>query len=432
MKPRSSRLILAGVAALLTGAAWLFLGHPPPTSQRLADGSTVSLLGVTYGRKHVMVYGPFWQHAFARLLPENVSRRLGFQFLSHTATNDTLMVWTEMSNQSISPGSSLFFQPAPVVLSDGQGTEFCETFCQEAAHFTNRVIKGISFSIVPRGSNRLHILVAPYKQEAGLKQAAVFNVPNPAPRLQQTWQASPLPVEANAGDLKFTLTRLRPWQREEMSSAGITTETRMSASYHFAEGGTTTTNWCVVKVEILDEAGGHQQPSTTSYGFNLTRRKYEFRAGLGTNAVWKLRFTLLRVGGFTSNEIALIQRLPMPVRGAGPSEPIALNAGGMNLSAYCECHKEEFSSLVARLDAPDEDVALMALRIGDQNGANIGQPYPVGSHFKGGYLWVLHPQQESESINATLAVSRLRYVELLVRPEPPFRYSSSTFPASGK
>jgi hypothetical protein len=432
MKPRSSRLILAGVVALLAGAAWLFLGHPPPTSQRLADGSTVSLLGVTYGRKHLMVYGPFWQRAFARLLPENVSRRLGFQFLSHTTTNESLMVWTEMSNRSIPPGSPLLFQPASVVLSDGQGTEFCETSSQEAEHFPNRAIKGISFPIVPRGSNRLRILVAPYKQEGAVKQVAVFNVPNPAPRLRQTWQASPLPVEANAGDLKFTLTQLKPWQREETSSAGINTETRMSAKYQFAEGGKTSTNWCVAKVEILDEAGGYQQPPITSYGFNLTRGRYEFRAGLGTSAVWKLRFTLLRVGGFTSNEIALIQRLPMPARGAGPSEPIALKVGGMDLSVYCEVHKEDFSSLVARLDAPAEEVELMALRIVDQHGTNIGPPFPSLAHNKGGSLWVLHPRQDSESINATLAVCRVRYVELLVRPEPPFKYSPSTFPASGK
>ena len=97
--------------------------------------------------------------------------------------------------------------------------------------------------------------------------------------------------------------------------------------------------------------------------------------------------------------------------------------------------------LAAYLSVPDANVQLVALRLVDQSGANI-RFSTYGSQFDGSFFWSLPPRSESgrrnitlpetDFMDVTLALSPLRYVELLVRPEPPYKYSPSTFPASGK
>jgi hypothetical protein len=181
-----------------------------------------------------------------------------------------------------------------------------------------------------------------------------------------------------------------------------------------------TTNWRVSKVEIFNEAGGSFVPPYTLRG-DMDQTEFEFGCGLGTNEVWKLRFTLSRKDGFAPNQIGTVARLAFPARGALPSAPITIGAAGMTLSVHSE-YQQFGPTVVARLDPPDEDVQLTVLRMVDRYGANI-RHYPYGSQFKGNYSWTLHPQQEGDYINLTLAASRLRYVEVLVRPKPPFKYS---------
>jgi hypothetical protein len=429
MKPRSSRLILAGVVVLLTGAAWLFLGNPSPTSQRLAAGSTVSLLDVSYGRNHVLVIGPIWHRVLGRLLPQKAARRLGIHLISVTTTNDALVVWTELRDFA---GPANQMVPAPLTISDGRGTEIFEHSPLTHWSTTNRLVQGTVFSVVPRGSNRLCVRVGSFNAVDRARQTLLFHTPNPTPRLRPAWQASPFPIEPQAGDLKFVLTGLRPLHRQEGRFAETDAETWMAASCHFSEMGSVSTNWRVANVEVFDEAGGRHEPDSHSYstGAELTRKEVEFRGGLGTNAVWKLRLTLAKTGGFSSNEVVSLDRLPIPAADSGSSRPISVDIEGVKLSIHTEFFNMNHPRLAAYLSVPDANVQLVALRLVDQSGANI-RFSPYGNQFNGSFFWSLPPRPEGERRNimlpetdfmdATLALSRLRYVELLVRPEPPFK-----------
>lgn len=425
---------------LLAGAAWLFMGNPPPTSQHLADGSSVSLLDVSYGRKHVLVSGPIWHRAIGRLLPEEAARRLGIHLISCTTTSHTLMVWTELRAVA---GLANQMVPAPLAISDEQGTEIFEQSPLTHWSSTNRLIQGTVFPVVPRGSNWLRVLVGPFNAADRARQTLLFHTPNPASRLRPAWQAPPFPIEVHTGDLKFVLTGLRPLHRQEGRFAETDAETWMAASCHFYEKGSMSTNWCVANVEVFDEAGGRYEPASHSYstGAELTRNEVEFRGGLGTNAVWKLRLTLAKTGGFSSNEVVSLERLPIPTADSGSSKPISLDIQGVKLSVHSEFFNMNHPRLAAYLSVPDANVQLVALRLVDQSGANL-KFSSYGDQFEGSFFWSLPPRPESERrnitlpetdfMNATLAMSRLRNVELLVRPEPPYKYSPSTFPASGK
>ena len=350
------------------------------------------------------------------------------------------MVWTELRDF---PGPMNRVTPAPVAVSDGRGTEFFQRAPQIHSTTTNRLFQGTLFSVVPKGSNYLRVLVGPLSAADGTKQFAVLHTPNPAPRSRPAWQARPFPIEANAGDVSFVLTRLRPLHRQEGKFAETDTETWMAARCHFAERGITSTNWRVANVEVFDEAGGCYSTPVHSYstGTELKQTDLEFRCGLGTNAVWRLRFTLAKVGGFSSNEIVSLERLPIATAESGSSKPISLDIQGVKLSIQTEFFMMSHPRLAARLSVPDQSVQLVALRLVDQSGANITSS-PYGNQFTGSFFWSLPRRAESERRNitlpetdfmdVTLALSRLRYVELLVRPEPPFKYSPSTFPATTK
>jgi len=78
------------------------------------------IAGRQLGRKHVLLPRPVWQRAIARLLPEKAARRIGIYIVTHTTTNDTLMVWAERRDLP-SPANQMPI--IPVTLSDGQGTE---------------------------------------------------------------------------------------------------------------------------------------------------------------------------------------------------------------------------------------------------------------------------------------------------------------------
>lgn len=419
MKHRFLRYCLLAGVVLLVAGLWLLLNTPEPTSQRLSDGSTVSLLGISYGRKHVLLPRPIWQRAMARLLPEKAARRIGIYIVTHTTTNDTLMVWSELRGLA-SPANQM--PSTAVTLSDGHGTEIFQPSPQVMWGATNCMIQGTLFSVVPRGSNQLRVLVGPINSSDAVKQTAVFNVANPAPRLRPVWQASPFPVEAQAGDLKFVLTRLRPLHRQEGKFAETDTETWMSGSYRIFEGDTATTHWRVANIEVFDEAGGrHQLPSHSySTGAEMTRKDVEFRGGLGTNGVWKLRLTLAKSGGFSSNEVVTVERLPIPTSASGSSSPVSVEIQGVKLSLHSEFVMSQ-PRVVASLAVPDESVQLTPLRLVDRSGARI-ECYA--------YRNITLP--ETEFMNVTVALSRLCYVELLVRPEPPFKYSPSTFPAPSR
>ena len=119
--------------------------------------------------------------------------------------------------------------------------------------------------------------------------------------------------------------------------------------------------------------------------------------------------------------------------------PISVDIQGVKLSIHSEFFNMNHPRLAAHLSVPDANVQLVALRLVDQSGANI-RFSAYGNQLNGSFFWSLPPREhrsiitlpETDFMNVTLAMGRLRHVELLVRPEPPFKYSPSTSPVSGK
>ncbi|HUR45785.1 MAG TPA: hypothetical protein VMZ27_07935 [Candidatus Saccharimonadales bacterium] len=106
MRSRVFKLALAGVVlagSLLCVLVLLF--DQEGYLVKLADGSEVRVLQITYGREHRFLPGPPWQRLL-KWLPTKLATRLGVPVLSDTTPVDTLVVWLEWRNQPKSIASN--------------------------------------------------------------------------------------------------------------------------------------------------------------------------------------------------------------------------------------------------------------------------------------------------------------------------------------
>ena len=101
-KPLLTAVSLFALLAAVGSGIWGILNYDPHPSQRLADGTVVSLLSVWRGRPPELALGPNWMQTLGRMLPPSTRERLGWG-TSHP------MLWT-----GTGPGISLLHRsPAP-------------------------------------------------------------------------------------------------------------------------------------------------------------------------------------------------------------------------------------------------------------------------------------------------------------------------------
>src|SRR5262245_20120758 len=90
----------------------VFSGEDPVPTQRLADGTVVSIAKVSYGKTHRLVVGNLWQRAAVAVLPESMLRRfkLRSHLLTYTNATDTTVGFVQFHrpNPGFAPGSYYF------------------------------------------------------------------------------------------------------------------------------------------------------------------------------------------------------------------------------------------------------------------------------------------------------------------------------------
>src|SRR4051794_4964835 len=99
MRRRTGRGTWVAVAAaafvVAGGIGMLLLGARRP-AQRLPDGSTIALAGVTYGSRHQLVEEEWWQKLFAPILPPRLRPHPNrFTSVYNADHPKTLVLWTD-------------------------------------------------------------------------------------------------------------------------------------------------------------------------------------------------------------------------------------------------------------------------------------------------------------------------------------------------
>jgi hypothetical protein len=201
--------ILAMCAVLLAASVFLvrWVRGAQPQVCRLPDGSTLTLLGTTYGRHHrwlTPVRGQgLWAHLQWLLHPKSDVSKI------ETPT-DTLVLWVQYK----AARGKLFFEDqfcSRAEIVDEAGNRQIA----DAANYPNsdpQLAANIIPLILPTFPRRNGELTVRYYgiHPSYPRPDAVFHISNPAPGSYPHWTPDPLPITRTSGDLKVTLTGVTP------------------------------------------------------------------------------------------------------------------------------------------------------------------------------------------------------------------------------
>src|SRR2546422_5080929 len=90
---------LSGMLLGMTALAWVLTATPSVQTWRLADGSTVAVEGITYGRQRRFIFGSRWQKLLLLFLPADVSKQFQRRFNCRVEADrrpggNSVVVWT--------------------------------------------------------------------------------------------------------------------------------------------------------------------------------------------------------------------------------------------------------------------------------------------------------------------------------------------------
>jgi hypothetical protein len=189
MGQRTRRLVWLLVAvvgmAVAAGIGILVAGARRP-AQRLTDGSTLTLLAVTYGSKHRLVEGEWWQTLFAPMLPDRLRPQLNRYTSVYTADHPkTLVLWTHQQKMTPASHWDAEIWETRVVASDEHGcraeTGFPTTAGADLGWPSVECYRAWALPAFPRRGRTVGVQIEERAGGSAWTQVAHFVVANPDP-----------------------------------------------------------------------------------------------------------------------------------------------------------------------------------------------------------------------------------------------------------
>lgn len=317
MGKHTARLWLTGAmltlgAALVPGGLWLATEQPEQQRQRLPDGSSLALLGWTYGSFHAFRTGPRWQTLLWPLSPPSVQERLRdvLEVRPQRTALNSLVLW--MVHRP-GPGNGM---PVFLEVADERGkTLFSDTSGgYVAAGSGSRVPEPWVINPFPRRGK--HLLVRPLEGLALEKRVplAEFRIPNPDAGPHPTWTAPPLPVAQSRNDLTFKLTRLStglrmpgrsgPFQSDELPWS--------KATFRVEQAGRPTTNWYPASMVLSDPTSNRWEPRFATTDFTDTEMSRDLEGLLDADETYRLQVRFTNRDVVESRDQWALPAIPLP------------------------------------------------------------------------------------------------------------------------
>ena len=428
--------------ALVVAAIGLMPRKPRAGPWLLADGSELSLAGVTYGKKHTMRYGNAFANYFYPLLTPSLRTKLGCKAVSfNTANSNGIVLWFwDKLGQGGALNRAL---PYRVIVVDEHGME------SESSGFPistmlwrgTNYLGGWELEDFPRRSKEFTIRI--YTMHTGLQLIGEFKIPNRTSRKYPIWTPQPLPMTVETNGLEVRLSLFETGLTDhEASPDGVATKTNYSsrAGFTLMENKKRAEADWRIESGLATSASGESRDSFAVWPFNPDHKELSYsliyQGTLWTEEpAWKLRVKLSRSASFPQEELWTVKGLAIPGEGKKIEEGITTNIYGSELElmaftgarvSYASVsYVADYSALHVRSPLPALDTRLELVEVKDDSGRNV--EFREGSEVSGTggrgatirelrQSFLLTIPQGAKSLDATFAYTRDVFVEFVAKP----------------
>lgn len=391
----------------------------------LPDGSTITLKGVTYGKKHYAPGKP-WERLWA-FLPKPLATRFGLNRpAAQTTDMPTLVFWFEWRGHAPGP------QNLECALTDEDGFESrIDGFNYSSFINQTASLLGRGSTAFPRRAKIVRVRL--YSRDSNWRRirAAEFVVRNPARDVYPVWTPEPIPAAKTEGDLQFTLTELSvPRSSGPRFQPGtMAEELSATARFRIADKGKATTDWEIIKITMTDATGNRVSSSSWSNENKTGEELFRYNPTLWSDeAAWKLgvEFSRKPDAPFAADEVWTIPGVAVP----GASSYTELNR--TNTLQGCSVHfiglAGEFGrlpngnnmssgsgNLQVNVSPMPDGMRLTLVSVVDDQARPVNRQ---GASWGGGkHSFGLKWPSDAKTVDIKLALHKSRFAEYLVKPD---------------
>lgn len=442
------KAIIAGavllVFAAVLAAIWLLPAKPRAGPWRLADGSELSLAGVTYGKKHVMHYGNGIADYLYPILSPALRKKFGCKESSiNTTDTNAMVIWFWDKGPAWTKGI-VTHPPPPYILVtvDEQGMEFAMPFYPNSTvtwRGTN-VLQGLVLNAFPRRSEEIGIRI--FRSDEPWRTVAEFKIPNRGQRHFPVWTPEPLPATVKTNGLEVTLASFETGLKVPLGSAdGLKSGTNYvsQAGFILMENQKRADDYWLVESASATSATGETRDSYAWGRFQGQARlscRLDFSGTFwAEEPAWKLRVRVSRITNFPPEELWTVKGLEIPARGEiigsrevttiYGSEIELMAVSGPRVSFEAVSYVADFPALHVRSPLPAADTHLDVVEIKDDVGRNV--PFRIGeavagTGHRGATIRELHQSfllsipEGAKTLDVTMAYTKSVFVEFMARP----------------
>jgi len=419
------RRVLLLIGCLLPVAWLLWSKSALPQTVRMSDGSTVTVVAVTYGKKHGATVGSLGER-FAARLPSKLFPKWPRPLSVRTNTErDTLVLWF-ISTNSLASGEFLSWFWS----SNSVEIQISRILTRRSA-MGKGVLIGMAVDAFPRRERSLTLGLRSLGNPQVPPPSGTLTVPNPARAHGQAWRGMPLPQRVVTKEFVCELEKC-----ELNLSKGF--DASLSMIWNFYKEGARDWHWRVQTVELEDATGNFLRERCKDFTPASLRERMDFgilpetgplrtdfaRSILPGVGAWKVRAQVIRAGSFQTNEVWEVRDIPLRGQRGYGRQIWQTNIFGTSLKLASPALRFGNSTdwpLLLSSDSQDGlDRTTLVTLVDDQGREPMDRTaLSTGRSAFGGDCiagWICKWSTGATSCTARLGVSHWREVEFLVEP----------------
>jgi hypothetical protein len=302
-KRRALVLSILAFVTVLSFCLWLGCQDFPQQRQRLPDGNTLRVLGVTYGRKPHLETGAPLLRFLSPIIPHEHWESVGlktlppFRDLKGVAwvPPEPLRLWVQFG-RPFEPSSPMSQVNGVLRVWDENGNCAARRI-GSLYHYDYHPVYPIQLDYYPRRGRELRLELFSDDGAKHMTHLARFAATNPLIRDYPVWTHSKFPVVARDRDLSVTLESLETGLADVQASqslngsllleSGQPVWTNVSVSLH--ESGRVTNGWNIQSLEFRDATGNTFSPDRVIEQRSNGRIVFRCLTHLWNEPAWKIQ-----------------------------------------------------------------------------------------------------------------------------------------------